>query len=135
MSAESVPGDARARFQGDNPTHRRRPIAAELQRFPREWLDIVHAPGRAYTIRAETIKVGHLLGDPLLANVTIQNVGKMDLTIGEFGLIKPYLVFDAQIRGVNARNFPGIAIDRIMGRQALGPGQSITQTIRLIRAN
>jgi len=107
------------------------PIAAELQKFPREWLDVVHAPGRAYTIRAEPIKVGHLLGDPLLANVTIQNVGKMDLTIGEFGLIKPYLVFDAQIRGVNARNFPGIAIDRIMGRQALGPGQSITQTIRL----
>ncbi|HWE04297.1 MAG TPA: hypothetical protein VG326_17965 [Tepidisphaeraceae bacterium] len=110
------------------------PIQAELQKFPRQWLDVVHAPGRTYALRAEPIKVGHRLGEPLLANVTIQNVGKMDVTIGDFGLIKPILTFDGQIRGVNERNFPGVAFDRIMGRQVLGPGESITQTVRLDQA-
>jgi hypothetical protein len=107
-------------------------ILAELQKFPREWLDVVHNPAHAYALRADPIKIGHRIGEPLLAAVLIQNVSKMDITIGNFGLIKPpLLVLDGQIRGVNAHNFPGAAIDRIMGRQVLAPGESITQIVRL----
>ena len=55
----------------------------------------------------------------------------MDVTIGNFGLVKPLLVCDGQIRSPKDQNSPGACIDRIMGRKVLAPGESLTQVIRL----
>ena len=106
-------------------------IQAQLAGFPKNWLETVHSPFKVYVLRADPVKVGHKLGEPFLATVTLQNVSKLDITIGNMGLLQPLLVFDGELRGRDARSFPGIAIDRIMGRFVLQPGEVISQTIRL----
>ena len=106
-------------------------IKAELGNFPKDWLQVVHNPSRFYAVRVDPINVGHQLGDPMLATVTVENNCLIDLTIGDYGLLKPMVIFDAQINGANAKNFPGVAQDRLMGRQVLGPGESFTQEVRI----
>jgi len=106
-------------------------LETELKTFPSQWLEAVRNPHKFYAMRAEPVKVGHKLGEPLLASITIQNTGQQDIAIGEMGLLKPTLIFDAQIRSANPTIFPGITVDEIMGRFVLRPGDSVSQVVRL----
>ena len=81
-------------------------IKAEINKFPKDWLQVVHNPARFYSIRAEPVSVGHRLGEPMLVTVTLENNCKIDVTVGDFGLIHPRVVFDAKIRGTNEKAFP-----------------------------
>ena len=106
-------------------------LATLLAKFPVDWLNVVRLPFRYYALRVEPVKVGHRLGEPFLAKMTIENMSLMDITIGDAGLIKPIVCFDAEIRGIGGRKFPAIAVDRIMDRFVLRHGEVITQIIRI----
>lgn len=104
---------------------------AQLDKFPKGLLDVIRNPRKFYGVRGEPLKLGCKLGEPMLMNVTIQNETNIDLTIGRAGLIKPVLIFDAQIRGAEGKPFLGIAQERIMGRIVLAPGESVSQVVRV----
>lgn len=109
-------------------------VRTELGNFPKEWLDVVHKPWKFYSIHASPLKVGHKIGEPFLYTFAVQNQTKADLAIGDLGLVKPFMVFDAQIRGEQIQNFPAMNIERIMGPLVLGAGQTLQQTCRLDEA-
>ncbi|MDB5354115.1 MAG: hypothetical protein JWN24_568 [Phycisphaerales bacterium] len=106
-------------------------IAAELEKLPPAFLTVLSAPQRFYSLRAEPIHNGRRLGEPLYAVVSVINVGKQDITLGQNGLIKPAVWFDANIRGLAQQTFPAITFDRLMGTNVLRPGQGIQQVVRL----
>ncbi|HEX4793410.1 MAG TPA: tetratricopeptide repeat protein [Humisphaera sp.] len=116
-------------------------IKTLLDQFPMDWIGLIEpiemgkpAPAtKFYTLRAEPLKVAHKVGEPLLARLTLTNVGKFDVSIGagSAGLIEPDLWFDAQLRGIGQDTFPGIAFDRLMGRTILHPSESISQIVRV----
>ncbi|HET6251320.1 MAG TPA: hypothetical protein VFE47_26790 [Tepidisphaeraceae bacterium] len=117
-----------------NPPPNAEALRKELDQFPKDLLDVVHVPGKFYSIRAEPVKVGHRLGEAMLAVVTIQNESKEDICIGEQGLIKPVLCFDGWIRGINAAAYPAVAFDRILGRSILRPTESVSEIVRIDNA-
>ncbi|MDB5303379.1 MAG: hypothetical protein JWM97_928 [Phycisphaerales bacterium] len=106
-------------------------IAAELEKLPPAFLTAISAPQRFYSLRAEPIRNGRRVGEPLYAILTVANISKQDLTLGENGLIKPAVWFDAQVRGLAQQTFPAITFDRLMGTNVLRPGQAIQEVIRL----
>lgn len=106
-------------------------IGTMLDKFPMDWLEVVRNPRKFYAVRAKPVKASHKLGEPFLATITIQNNGKHDITVGEFGLLKPTLIFDAQIRTESPLIFPGVAISNIMGRLVLRPGDRVSQVVRI----
>jgi tetratricopeptide (TPR) repeat protein len=106
-------------------------ISAELDKLPPGCLTAIYAPQRFYALRAEPLRNGRRVGEPLFAVVTIANVSKQDLTIGDNGLIKPVLWFDAQIRGLAQQVFPAVTFDRLVGTTVLQPGQTIQQVVRM----
>ncbi len=111
------------------------PYAASIQeylnQFPMDWLTILDQPQAFYSLHGEVSKVTHDFAEPILGTVTIQNVGKYDLTIGADGIIQPDLWFDTQLRGVTQQFIPGSAFDRMSRQIVLHPGESISQTVRL----
>lgn len=108
-------------------------LADLVDKFPMDWLNVLVAPNRFYQLSADPVQVAHRLGEPMMAQVTIRNIGKQDLNIGSGvnGLIQPQLWFDAAIRGIAQQAFPGVAADRIMSRSVLHPQESITQIVRI----
>lgn len=102
-----------------------------IDAFPKPWQRLVRNPNKFYLLRADPLHVGHHLGEALLATVSVQNTGKMDITIGQLGLVKPVLVYNAEIRGAKLQRYPAISIDRIMGKFVLAPGESISQVVRV----
>ncbi|MDB5331529.1 MAG: hypothetical protein JWP03_2680 [Phycisphaerales bacterium] len=106
-------------------------ISAELDKLPPGCLTAIYAPQRFYALRAEPLRNGRRVGEPLFAVVTIANISKQDLTIGDNGLIRPILWFDAQIRGLAQQVFPAVTFDRLMGTTVLQPGQTIQQVVRM----
>ena len=114
---------------------------ALLAKFPMDWLGIAEPQKKGqplptakfYTLRADPLKVAHHIGEPLLAKVTLTNVGQQDVPIGPgvAGVVQPDLWFDAQLRGVAQQTFAGVAYDRIMGRTILRPHESVSQIVRI----
>lgn len=118
----AIPPDVAAGLQG------------ELQKFPRGWLEIVRDPLRFYQVRVEPLggRVAARYREPMLVRVSLQNVGEQDLSIGEGGVIRPDLWFDAEALGPQPRSFPlGVAFDRIAGPLRLRPGQATSQIVRI----
>lgn len=123
-----------------------RPVTAEvkalLDQFPKDWITVIDpqlkgmpaAPAaKFYALRADPLRIAHHIGEPMLAKITLTNVGQQDLSIasGTLGLIQPDLWFDAQLRGVTQQSFTGLAYDRLMGRSILHPHDSISQIVRI----
>lgn len=111
-----------------------RPDAAALrqasQQFPRPWLDIVDHPERFYSVRAEPLRVAHHYGEPMLVRVVVQNLTDYDITIGEAGVIRPGLWFDAQVQTMKARQLPGVAFERLAQSTVLPARQGLAQYVR-----
>jgi hypothetical protein len=108
-------------------------IRQKLSDFPRAWLDILD-PSRVkdfYSLRAEPKKVSHDYSEPMIATVTISNVGNFDITVGPEGTIRQDLWFDVQIRGMNNESLSGVAIERIGQSMLLKPKESITVDVRV----
>jgi hypothetical protein len=99
--------------------------------FPKDWMDILDQADKMYLIRGDPLKVSHNFGQPMMAKVVIQNVGKYDLSVGPDGVLKPDLWLDAQLRGIAAQNIQGAAYDRLANTMVLRKGQRIEQIVRI----
>ena len=115
---------------------------ALLAKFPMDWLGIAEPQkkngplptAKFYSLHADPLKVAHQIGEPMLAKVTLSNVGQQDIPIGNgvAGVIQPDLWFDAKLRGgMVQQTYPGLAYDRVMSRTILRPHESINQIIRI----
>ncbi len=106
-------------------------LKSQIDRFPKQLLNIASQPQDFYAVHAEPINVARRYAEPLLARLTIQNLTDNDLTIGPDGMIQRGLVFSATIRGVQDQSFAGTAFDQIAGPLVLPARQSTSQEIRL----
>jgi hypothetical protein len=108
-------------------------VHAELDKFPREWLDFLD-PQKVkmmYSIKAETLKIAHAYGEPILAKVTIMNTGNDDITIGPDGALRQDIWVDGQIKGIARQYLTGVAFERLGGKMLIKPKDTVTQTLRL----
>lgn len=110
-------------------------ILAELDKFPKGWLDVIDEANHFYILRGEPVRTVVHYSDPLYARVTLKNTGKFDLFIGPEGLIQPHLWFNAQVHGIVTEQYPGVDYDRIANDTVLRPNGTITQIIRLDRGD
>jgi hypothetical protein len=106
-------------------------VEAELAKFPKDWLKILDQPQAFYVLRLAPVNVGVQPGEPVMVNVSIQNISEYPLTIGDEGVIHPDLWLDAQLRGVQNQAFPAEAYDRLSRVLVLPPGQTVSQAVRL----
>jgi tetratricopeptide (TPR) repeat protein len=108
-------------------------LNAELQKFPMDWLQILDTPKNFYALKAEPLKVSYRFAEPMLMSVTVQNIGKYDLSVGAQGVIRQDLWFDATLRGVVQGDFAGVAYDRLGQQLLLKPTEAITIVTRVDR--
>ena len=106
-------------------------VRAALADFPSDLLEIIDKPSDFYALAAETPRVAHDFGQPILVNVTLKNNSKYDLSMGPNGTIRPDLWFDCSIRGVMNQNIPGVTFERLGGRLVLRRNEAITQQVRV----
>lgn len=106
-------------------------VRVALQKFPRDWMEIVNQPQAYYEIIADVGKVAHKYRDPMLGRITLRNKTDYDLTIGPEGIIRPDLWFDARMSGLMSASFPGVAYDRIAGKVVLRARETATQMVRI----
>ena len=113
------------------------PAAADVEKvlseFPKEWMRILDQAQAFYALRLDPApgSVGVQVGEPVLVQVTIQNINKFPLTLGPEGVVRQDLWFDAQLRGAQQQVFPAEAYHRFGGPLVLQPGESFKQIVRL----
>jgi hypothetical protein len=106
-------------------------IRAELDKFPKEWLDIVRKPGEFYKLDASPVGIAHAYAEPIYGKVTIENISNFDITVGPDGTSLPSLWFDAQTHGLKPESYIGVCVEELGQRLILHKGESITQIVRL----
>jgi tetratricopeptide (TPR) repeat protein len=106
-------------------------LQAVLATFPADWMRIIDVPQAFYSLHGEPVKIVQPFGEPLMVTMTIRNVNKYDITIGDEGVIQPTLWFDVRLSGLMQQNLPGVCLDRLTDQIVLRPNQSITRTVRL----
>ncbi len=110
------------------------PMRAELRKFSAGWLKILDKPQNYYLLKAEPTKVSFEFSEPVLARVSLQNIGSDDITVGRDGVIRPDMWFDANIPQLKAavpQPMQGVAIERLWQQGVLHPKQIISQVVRL----
>ncbi len=107
-------------------------LRAKIKAFPADFLRVAEVPNTFYDLRAEMVdkRVVFPYGDQMLATVYIRNRSKYTLTIGNEGIIKNDLWFDAQFRGLVQQTVYGAAYDRLGQAIVLKPGESVSQVFR-----
>ena len=106
-------------------------LRAELDKFPRDWMQILEKPDAYYDVTADVVKVAHRFHEPMLGRITIHNKTDYDLTIGTDGVIRPDLWLDAKITGLVNKSFPGVAYDRIARQVVLKARDYAVQYVRV----
>ena len=100
-------------------------VRQAVDRFPKDWLEILNSPDKYYRLLANVDKVAHKYKEPLYVGIEIRNLTDFDLTIGPDGIIRPDLWIDARVAGLNQQAFPGVAYDRIAGPVVLRARQKV----------
>ncbi|MFI5380500.1 MAG: hypothetical protein ACHRHE_14480 [Tepidisphaerales bacterium] len=106
-------------------------MIAALSTLPQNWMNVLEKPAAFYAIRGQPVRSPSPFGEPLIAQVVIQNTSNVDLSVGSDGLIKPGVWFDAHIRGVFEQTIPAVAYERISDAIVLKPRQSVNLVVRL----
>jgi hypothetical protein len=106
-------------------------VTEALEKFPKDFMEILGRPEMFYNVRLDPVQVGHGFGEPILVRVSLHNIGRDAITIGSQGAIERHLWLDAQLRGIAQNSFVGVAQDRLGGPLVLRPGESISQVVRL----
>lgn len=106
-------------------------VKAELAQFPLALLRFGEQPQTFYTVRADPVQVAVDYSSPVLGKITVTNLSKVDLTIGDDGAIRPDLVIDVVAKGPRPGTFPRSAFDYINNAIVLKPRQSISRVVRL----
>jgi tetratricopeptide (TPR) repeat protein len=107
-------------------------LQTPLAAYPRDLFQLVDNPKALYGIHVQpaAMHVGSYVGDPVLGEVRIDNLGTVDLTIGPDGVIKPEMIFKLLVPvGDKPPTFD--AFELISGPTVLTPGSRITQIVRL----
>jgi tetratricopeptide (TPR) repeat protein len=101
-----------------------------LAQFPAALQTAVDNPKNLYAIHVTPHDVGSHCGDPVLADVSVQNLSDYDLTIGSDGLLKRELLFSITPKlGDKPSTFS--AFDNIAGPTVLASHTQLTQTVRV----
>ena len=108
-------------------------VKAEVDAFPQDWFGVVTQPQAFFTVVAAPLATSVNYGQAMLARITVQNYGKFDITMGDDGILRPDMVFDASARGLVEKQIHGAFADRFWQRLVLPHGQSATQVVRLDR--
>lgn len=95
------------------------------------WMSVVQTPAAFYAIRGLPLRISSPFGEPMIAQLVIQNISDVDLSVGADGLIKPGICFDAQVGGIFQQNIPAVAIERISDAIVLKPRQSVNLNVRV----
>ena len=74
-----------------------------LAEFPISLQKLVEKPQNFYAVHVEAHPVGSTIGEPLLAQVSVQNISDYDLTIGPDGVLKTELLFSLSPKLEKAR--------------------------------
>lgn len=106
-------------------------VREAVNSLPAGWMQVLERPATFYSLRAQPLKVTHSYGEPLLVKVTLQNLGREELTIGSDELIKPGLWFDVQLGGMYRQTLSGVAFERIDEKQVLRSRESVSSIVRL----
>ena len=106
-------------------------LRAELDKFPRDWMQILEKPDAYYDVTADVVKVAHRFHEPMIGRITIRNKTDYDLTIGTDGILRPDLWLDAKITGLVNKSFPGVAYDRIARQVVLKGRDYSVQDVRI----
>jgi hypothetical protein len=107
-------------------------IKKELEKFPKAWFTFLDNPSNFYVINCQTMQVSHQFDEPMLAVVSVTNIGPFDISVGTKGALKPDLWFDVGLRSVlGPQSLSGVAYDRLTGVMVLHAGQKMQQLIRL----
>jgi hypothetical protein len=107
------------------------PTRVEVDGFPYDWLHIVDSPNNFYSIRAEPVRVDCKFGQPMLLQITLQNLNSYDLAIGPFGVLHSDLSFSAALRGLVEGTIPDAAYDRLTQRIVLHANEGISEIVRV----
>ncbi len=101
-----------------------------LAQFPTALQSAVEQPQNLYAVHVTPHNVGSYCGDPVLADVSIQNLSDSDLTIGSDGVVKRELLFSLTPKlGDKPTTFA--AFDNIAGPTVLASHTQMTQTVRV----
>jgi tetratricopeptide (TPR) repeat protein len=97
--------------------------------FPSALFSMVDKPQTLYAVRVDPMPVGSVAGEPLLAQVSIRNIGDNDLTLGGDGVVKPELLFTLKPDIGKQVTFP--AFETISGPTVLASHSGTDQIVRL----
>ena len=86
-----------------------------------------------YLLTAQPVNLSFGPGEPLLARVTLQNNGRVPITVGPGAYVEPRFLVDISVRGDTTRSFPAVTAGNWTGAVRLMPQQSISQVIRIDR--
>ncbi len=84
-----------------------------------------------YALSAQPDRVRVAVGQPIIARVTLRNVGRDTLTLGPGGVLSPIVRLDAEVKGILEQRIPAANTGSLGGRTRLEPGDRVEQEIRL----
>jgi hypothetical protein len=101
-----------------------------LKNFPADVLGFTSEPQKFYSVHLTPMSAKYRYAQPMLAMVTVHNVGEVDLPINAIGPIQPMVVYEADAMQSNTGG-PARAFDELTGRLVLRPGEELDQVVRL----
>jgi hypothetical protein len=113
------------------------PLKDSLTKFPRDFLRIgeepsgTGGPNKFYIVSGKPLQMPSKLGEPMLAEISIQNNGSYPLAIGPGGTIRRDLWFDGRASLAEARNYPMTGYDTIANVLVLQPRSVSKQIVRV----
>jgi hypothetical protein len=113
------------------------PLKDSLNKFPRDFLRIAEepsatgGPGKFYIVAGKPLKLPNKLGEPMLAEITIKNIGPHAIAVGPGGTLRRDLWFDARASLTEARTYPMTGYDSIANVLVLQPNASTSQIVRV----
>lgn len=113
------------------PSNQSQAVLEQLNRFPVQYLSILMQPQSFYSVHIDPIKVSYQYDEPILVRVAIQNLTGIDLTVGADALIHPFVLLDAQQRGIGDQLYRGVAYAQLNSALLLRGGDEISQIVRI----
>lgn len=113
-------------------TDQARAVQESLAKFPREWLRWIDRPGDFFELTGQPAYIDQYFGEPLLAFVSVKNIGRYDLTIGQDGVLPADVVLSAMgSYGFDQTKKMEVCTAPLDERTVLKPGQGFSVAVRL----
>ena len=106
-------------------------IATLVSDVPNKFMELLGQPKSFYQVQVTPLKAAYQFAEPILVRVSMQNIGDLDLAIGNDCEVRPELWFDAFLRGMLTKGITGAAIGRLDQRLVLAPGDVVSTVVRI----